>query len=94
MNFTLSDENGGYVTYIRVNCLKKKKSRGAWVAQSVEHLTLDFRSGHDVTAVREIEPRTGLRAVHDSLSVPLSGVQIPKDVQGHWVQLCPSRRAN
>ena len=23
--------------------------RGAWVAQSVKHLTLDFSSGHDLT---------------------------------------------
>ena len=33
--------------------------RGAWVAQSVKHLTLDFSSGHDLT-VHEIEPRVGL----------------------------------
>ena len=28
---------------------------GAWVAQSVEHPTLDFGSGHDLT-VHEFEP--------------------------------------
>ena len=31
---------------------KNKKMRGAWVAQSVEHLTLDFGSGHDLRVVR------------------------------------------
>ena len=48
---------------------------GAWVAQSVEHLTLDFNSGLDFT-VQEIEPYIGLCAdsgepACDSLS-PLS----------------------
>ena len=28
------------------------KFRGAWAAQSVEHLTLDFGSGHDLRVVR------------------------------------------
>ena len=40
---------------------KKKKKRGAWVAQSVKRLTLDFSSGHDLT-VRVFEPLMGLRA--------------------------------
>ena len=34
---------------------------GAWVAQSVEHLTLDFSLGHDLT-VRGFEPHVGLSA--------------------------------
>ena len=29
--------------------LKKIKNRGAWVAHSVKHLTLDFGLGHDLT---------------------------------------------
>ena len=29
----------------------KMKTQGAWVAQSVEHLTLDFSSGHDPRVV-------------------------------------------
>ena len=33
--------------------------RGAWVAQSVKILTLDFGSGHDLM-VCELEPRIGL----------------------------------
>ena len=37
------------------------KSGAPGGAQSVEHLTLDFGSGHDLT-VRGIEPRVGLRA--------------------------------
>ena len=37
----------------------KTKSWGAWVAQSVEYLTLDFGSGHDLT-VCEIKPPVGL----------------------------------
>ena len=34
---------------------------GAWVAQLVKHLTLDFGSGHDLT-VCGIKPRVGLYA--------------------------------
>ena len=45
-----------------MNILKylKKISKGAWVAQSVKHLT-SFSSAHDLT-VREFEPRVGLCA--------------------------------
>ena len=48
---------------------------GAWGAWSLEHLTLDLSSGHDVT-VREFEPRIRLCAVSvdpawDSLSPSL-----------------------
>ena len=48
--------------------------RGAWVTQSVKHLTLDFDSGHDLT-VYELEPCIGLRTnrvepAWDSLSAP------------------------
>ena len=35
--------------------------RGAWVAQSVKCLTLDFGSGRDL-AVREFEPHVGICA--------------------------------
>ena len=35
---------------------------GAWVAQSVKHLTLDFGSGHDLL-VHEFEPHVLLCAV-------------------------------
>ena len=31
---------------------KVKKFRGAWVAQLVKHLTLDFGSGHDLRVLR------------------------------------------
>ena len=31
--------------------LKMRELRGTWVAQSVEHLTLDFGSGHDPRVV-------------------------------------------
>ena len=34
---------------------------GAWVAQSVKHLTLDLGSGHDLM-VHEFEPHIGLCA--------------------------------
>ena len=34
---------------------------GAWVAQSVEHLTLDFISGHDLRVMR-LSPMLGLHA--------------------------------
>ena len=38
--------------------LKIGRNWGAWVAQSVKHLTLDFGSGHDLTA-QEFESRLG-----------------------------------
>ena len=41
--------------------LKSFKYRGAWVAQSVKHLTLDFGSGHDL-AIWEFKPRIGICA--------------------------------
>ena len=48
---------------------------GAWVAQSVKHLTLAFSSGHDLT-VGEFKPYVGLYAASrepawDSFSVSL-----------------------
>ena len=55
---------------------KSSKAQGAWVVQLVEHLTLDFGSGHDLT-VCELEPHIGLQAdsaesAWDSLSLSLS----------------------
>ena len=49
---------------------------GAWVAQLVEHLILDFGSGHDLT-VRGFEPQVGVCAhsaelAWDLLSPPIS----------------------
>ena len=52
---------------------------GTWVAQSVEHLTLECGSGHDPMVGRGTGPRLGLRAVcwtavepaWDSLPPPL-----------------------
>lgn len=36
-----------YVNYISIRkFFKKNKERGAWLVQSVEHLVLDFGSGH------------------------------------------------
>ena len=32
--------------------IRKNIGKGAWVAQSVKHPTLDFSSGHDLTVVR------------------------------------------
>ena len=54
----------------------ENKAGGAWVAQSAEHLTLDFDSGHDLT-VRGIELHVGLCAdgaepAWDPLSLSLS----------------------
>ena len=34
-----------------VNIFKNSRTEGAWVAQSVECLTLDFSSGHDLRVV-------------------------------------------
>ena len=54
---------------------------GAWVAQSVERLTLGFSSGHDLT-VYELEPCVGLGAegtepAWDSLSPSLLPLPLP-----------------
>ena len=56
--------------------IRGRQSGGAWVAQWVKHLALDFGSGHDLT-VREFEPRVGLCAegaepAWDPLSLSLS----------------------
>ena len=56
--------------------MDKLKNRGAWVAQSAMHLTLDFYSGHDLS-VHEIKPHIGLctdsrMPVWDCLSSTLS----------------------
>ena len=39
--------------------IKKRSPGGAWAAQSVNHPTLGFRSGHGLAA-GEFEPRTRL----------------------------------
>ena len=41
--------------------LKISPNQGAWVAQSVKHLTLGFSSGHDLMDC-EFEPHIGLCA--------------------------------
>ena len=56
------------------------RNRGAWVAQPVKHLILDFGSGHDLT-VRGLEPHVRLCAdsvepAWDSLSVSLSALSL------------------
>ena len=35
---------------------KKDQKKGAWVAQSVKHPTLDFGSGHDLRIMRSSLP--------------------------------------
>ena len=51
-----------------------KEWRGIWAAQSVEQLTLDFSSGHDLTTM-ESSPVLGsvlsMEPASDSLSLPL-----------------------
>ena len=49
-----------------INTEFKTVLRGTWVAQSVEHLSLDFSSGHDCMVLRW-SPASGLSL---SLSVP------------------------
>ena len=61
---------------LRSPAVKNNLSRGAWVVQSVQRLTLDFGSGHDVT-VRGIEPHIRLHTdsrepAWDSLSPSLT----------------------
>ena len=46
----------GLVSADKSEILKKSFSRGAWVAQPVEHPTLDFGSGHDPRVVLSLEP--------------------------------------
>ena len=40
------------VVQMRIIVKNKRKMRGAWVAQSVKHLSLNFGSGHDLKALR------------------------------------------
>ena len=49
--------------YIHAKKKKKRREelRGTWMAQLVEHLTLDFGIGHDLM-VCEFEPQVGLHA--------------------------------
>ena len=57
--------------------IKNLIRRDAWVAQSVEHLTLDFGSGHDLT-VHGIQPHSGPHAGHgDCLGFSLSHLSAP-----------------
>ena len=65
---------------LRSPAVKNNLSRGAWVVQSVQRLTLDFGSGHDVT-VRGIEPHIRLHTdsrepAWDSLS-PSPSLSVP-----------------
>ena len=60
------------LVYFKLNAPGRQ---GAWVAQSLKHLTLGFSSGHDLT-VYEFKPRIGLcteSAEHawDTLSLSL-----------------------
>ena len=57
---------------------------GAWVAQSVEHLTLGFGSGHDLT-VPEFEPHLGLSAVSEE---PTSHPLLPSPSAPPLLALC------
>ena len=45
---------------------------GTWVAQSVESLTLDFISGHDLRIVRLSPGPHGVWSLIETLSLPLS----------------------
>ena len=56
----------------------QERRRGAWVAQLVEHPTLDLGSGHDFM-VREFEPGIGLCTD----SVQLAGILSPPLLLSH-----------
>ena len=52
--------------------IQSKKEWGTWVAQSVEHLTLDFCSGHDPRVI-ELRPMLGsAMSVEPSAPLPCS----------------------
>ena len=50
---------------------------GAWVAQSVEHSTLGFSSGHDLS--RDVKPRLGPTLSGETIS-PLITFLLPTQV--------------
>ena len=52
--YTALTQNHGNISHTQRihNKLKINRERGAWVAQLGKHLTLDFRSGPDLTVVR------------------------------------------
>ena len=53
-----SNKNDFVERGLLVTNIKNHQNRGAWVAQSVKHPTLGFRSGHDLT-VCEFKPDIG-----------------------------------
>ena len=62
--FGLSASSGPTLSHldgINSSVVKKGLLRGTWVAQSVQHLTLGFGSGHDLS-VCGFEPHVGLCA--------------------------------
>ena len=64
-----------------INHIQRNERGGAYVAQLVEHLTLDFGSGHDLI-VREFEPyirlcADGVEPGWDSLSPSFSWSLFP-----------------
>ena len=67
--------NFGKIKSSSINDLKKSHFRGAWVAQSVEHLTLDLGSGHGPRIV-ESSPVSGsilgMEPAWNSFSLSLS----------------------
>ena len=58
-----------------------------WVAQSLEHLTLDFASGHDLM-VMELSPASGSML---SLSTYIK-IKEPVQQQARVKNICPSMR--
>ena len=69
LTYTLGDRDKG--SFQRNFYILKETYRGAWVAQLVKYLTLDFGSGHDFM-VHEIEPALGSALSAWSLLVILS----------------------
>jgi len=56
------------------SCSKTPSFRGTWVAQSIEHLTLGFGTGHDLRIMDpalHLAPRLAGSLFEDSLSLPL-----------------------
>ena len=64
-------------------CCLKFKTQGAWVAQLVEHLTLDISFSHDLAVVRSNPLSSSALSVEpawDSLSPILSAPPPPQQI--------------
>ena len=75
-----------YALKIQILFLKKAEKRGAWVAQSVKCLTLDFKSGHDFMVVR-LNPVSGSVLGMEPLKILFLPLPLPQFMHASFLCL-------